>query len=77
MSGGAALPWYRRRAARWLLLLAHTLAVAGLAAAVWHWARGKSWDDSSAFAFTVTLSAVGGQCIAAFIQRRQAGRGDG
>jgi ferric-dicitrate binding protein FerR (iron transport regulator) len=69
----AAAPSWRRR---WLALPAYTLAVAGLAAVFWHWVRGKSWDDSLAFALTVTVSAVGGQLLAAFIRRR-AGRGDG
>ncbi|MER7739862.1 hypothetical protein ABTX34_16370 [Streptomyces sp. NPDC096538] len=48
----------------------------GLGAVVWHWVMGKSWDDSFSFALTMTMSAVGGQWIAAVILRR-AGRGDG
>ncbi|OKI90021.1 hypothetical protein AMK11_02310 [Streptomyces sp. CB02414] len=60
----------------WPAVLAYVLAVAGLAAAFWHWVRGKSWDDSLSFALTVTMTAVGGQWGAAII-RRKAGRGDG
>lgn len=60
----------------WPAVLAYVLAVAGLAAAFWHWVRGKSWDDSLSFALTVTLSAIGSQWAAAII-RRKAGRGDG
>ncbi|WP_190097047.1 hypothetical protein [Streptomyces griseoflavus] len=66
----------RRRVWRWLVVLAYTLAVAGLAAVFWHGVRGKSWDDSLSFALTVTVSAVGGQWMAAYV-RRKAGRGDG
>ncbi|MFG2683651.1 hypothetical protein [Streptomyces sp. NPDC048392] len=61
---------------RWLALLGYTLAVAGLAAVFWHWVRGKSWDDSLSFALTVTVSAIGGQWMAAVIRLR-AGRGNG
>jgi hypothetical protein len=61
---------------RWLGVLVYTGVVFGLGAVVWHWVRGKSWDDSFSFALTVTVSTVGGQWIAAVILRR-AGREDG
>jgi hypothetical protein len=57
-------------------MLAFTGAVYALCAVVWHWVRGKSWNDSLSFALTVTVSAVVGQWIAAVILRR-AGRDDG
>lgn len=68
--------WHRNRFVRWLVVLAYVVAVFGLGAVVWHWVRGKSWDDSFSFALTMTVSAVVGQWIAAVIRRR-AGRGDG
>ncbi|MFF9753337.1 hypothetical protein ACF1FC_11090 [Streptomyces sp. NPDC014344] len=67
--------WHRYRFVRWLAVLAYTGVVFGLCVVVWHWARGKSWDDSFSFALTVTVSTVVGQWIAAVILRR-AGRGD-
>lgn len=69
-------PWRRRRLLRWLVALAVTGAVYGLGAVYWHVVMGKSWDDSLAFALTLTISAVVGQWIAAVI-RRKAGRDDG
>lgn len=69
--------WRQRRGTRWLAVLAYVLAVAGLATVFWHWVRGKSWDDSLSFAFTMTMSALGAQFGAALVRRRAARRGDG
>ncbi|PNV33247.1 hypothetical protein C1708_13685 [Streptomyces sp. DH-12] len=60
---------------RWLVVWACAGAVFGLGAVVWHWVRGKSWDDSFSFALTLTVSVVVGQWAAAVIRRR-AGGGD-
>ncbi|CAL9439470.1 hypothetical protein [Streptomyces sp. enrichment culture] len=59
-----------------MAVLTYVVAVGGLAAVFWHWVRGKSWDDSLSFALTVTMSAVGGQWMAARVPRKT-GRGDG
>ncbi|MFD4542989.1 hypothetical protein [Streptomyces bauhiniae] len=60
---------------RLLVVLAHLLTVAGLAAVCWHWVGGKSWDDSLSFALTVMMSGLGALCGTAIV-RRKAGRGD-
>ncbi|MEU9185929.1 hypothetical protein AB0D14_15520 [Streptomyces sp. NPDC048484] len=72
----APTPWHRRRVVRWLVVLAVTGAVYGLAAVVWHVVMGKSWEDSWSFALTLTAASVGGQWMAAVILRK-AGRGAG